>query len=76
MSAAALADLRARAARYGDALAIAASAAAGAVAAGPAIVGPVGPRRGFDASEGTKLDPLRNRTYDLNFAKSIPSDIK
>jgi len=25
-----------------------------------------------DASEGTKFDPLRNRTYDLNFAKTVP----
>jgi UPF0755 protein len=39
-------------------------------------VGPVGPRRGFDASEGTKLDPLRNKTYDLYTAKQIPADIK
>lgn len=29
--------------------------------------------RAFDASEGTKLDPLRNTTWDLNSAKTIPS---
>jgi UPF0755 protein len=29
-------------------------------------------RRIYDVSEGTKLDPLRNRTYDLNFAKEVP----
>jgi len=75
LSAAALADLRARAARYGDGNVIAANAATAAVSAEPAIIGPVGPRRGFDASEGTKLDPLRNRTYDLNFAKSVPANI-
>jgi UPF0755 protein len=76
LSAAALADLRARVARYGGGQVIDANASAAAAPAGPAIVGPVGPRRGFDASEGTKIDPLRNRTYDLNFAKSVPGDIK
>ena len=76
LSPAALADLRARLARYGGGQVIDAKASAAATATGPAIVGPVGPRRGFDASEGTKLDPLRNRTYDLNYAKSIPPDIK
>jgi len=30
----------------------------------------------YDASEGTKLDPLRNRTYDLNFAKTVPGTAK
>ncbi|MGH6838966.1 MAG: endolytic transglycosylase MltG [Methylocella sp.] len=29
--------------------------------------------RGFDASEGTALDPLRNKTYDLNYAKTVPA---
>lgn len=28
--------------------------------------------KAFDASEGTKLDPLRNRTFDLNSAKNVP----
>lgn len=28
--------------------------------------------KAFDASEGTRLDPLRNRTFDLNSAKSVP----
>ena len=27
----------------------------------------------IDASEGTPLDPLRNTTYDLNYAKTVPS---
>ena len=75
LSPAALADLRARAARYGGQV-IDANASVAAAPAGPAIVGPVGPRHGFDASEGTKLDPLRNRSYDLNYAKNIPPDIK
>jgi UPF0755 protein len=75
LSPAALADLRARVARYGGGQVIDASAPA-AMPTEPAIVGQAGPRRGFDASEGTKLDPLRNRTYDLHFAKDIPGDIK
>jgi UPF0755 protein len=29
--------------------------------------------RAFDASEGTPLDPLRNKTYDLNYAKTVPA---
>lgn len=29
--------------------------------------------RAFDASEGTTLDPLRNQTYDLNYAKTVPA---
>jgi UPF0755 protein len=31
-----------------------------------------GPHRGFDAVEGTDKDPLRNKTYDLTSAKTIP----
>ncbi|HEY5225652.1 MAG TPA: endolytic transglycosylase MltG [Methylovirgula sp.] len=27
----------------------------------------------YDASEGTALDPLRDKTYDLNYAKTVPS---
>jgi len=46
------------------------------VPAAPAIVSPLGSRsRAFDASEGTKLDPLRNKTYDLTFPKEIPSSL-
>lgn len=30
----------------------------------------------YDVSEGTKLDPLRNRTFDLNFAKTVPGPAK
>lgn len=78
LSPAALADLRARLARYGGGQVMDANASATATSSStaPAIVGPVGPRHGFDASEGTKLDPLRNRTYDLNYAKAIPDDLK
>ena len=28
--------------------------------------------KAFDASEGTKLDPLRNKTYDLGSPKTVP----
>lgn len=30
----------------------------------------------YDVSEGTKFDPLRNKTYDLNFAKTVPGPEK
>ena len=29
--------------------------------------------RAFDASEGTRLDPLKNRTYDLGSPKTVPT---
>jgi UPF0755 protein len=75
LSAAALADLRARAARYGGGVAVDTAAV---VPAEPAPVAPAagvnGARgRGFDASEGTKLDPLRNKTYGLEYAKDVPT---
>jgi UPF0755 protein len=31
------------------------------------------PGRGFDASEGTDKDPLKNKTFDLSNPKSVPS---
>jgi UPF0755 protein len=57
LSPAALADLKASLARYADANAPAAA-----------------PRRehAFDASEGTPLDPLLNKTYDLSYAHTVP----
>jgi UPF0755 protein len=66
LSPAALAEQRAREARY-----------AGAASAGARVAGldpsSAAPRpRAFDASEGTALDPLRNKTFDLNFAKTVP----
>jgi UPF0755 protein len=30
-------------------------------------------QRAFDASEGTPRDPLRNRSFDLNSAKTVPA---
>jgi UPF0755 protein len=41
------------------------SASKAAPGRGPSIV---------DASEGTPLDPLLDKTYDLNYAKSVPTD--
>ena len=49
--------------------------------AGPALPGApaqaaaarVEGRRVFDASEGTPRDPLRNRSFDLNSAKTVPA---
>ena len=31
-----------------------------------------GRARGFDASEGTDKDPLKNKTFDLNSPKNVP----
>ncbi len=73
LSPAAMADLQAREARYG----------AGRPTAGPRPVQfaeaahpqpGAGPRpRAFDASEGTSLDPLLNKSFDLTTAKVVPS---
>lgn len=42
-------------------------------AAGAPATGSTGGRpRAFDASEGTKLDPLKNRNYDLGSPKTVP----
>jgi UPF0755 protein len=39
----------------------------------PAVEGRSMHARIFDVSEGTALDPLRDKTYDLNTAKTVPS---
>ena len=73
LSAAAFADMKARAARYGDSP-LAVSQPAPAPGASPTA--PVGGKpRIFDASEGTRFDPLRNNVYDLNSAKEIPASL-
>ncbi|TXM88443.1 aminodeoxychorismate lyase, partial [Methylobacterium sp. WL122] len=39
-----------------------------------ATMAPGAPRpKAFDASEGTKLDPLKNKTYDLGSPKTVPA---
>ena len=72
MSPAALADQRAREARFGDGapLAMAAQQPTPTPSASPALAAIRS--KVFDASEGTNLDPLRNKTYDLSYGKSIP----
>ena len=72
VSPAMLADMKARAARYGDSpMAYSALPPPVGVSATPTAVRP----RAFDASEGTRLDPLRNRSYDLTSAKEIPASL-
>ncbi len=43
-------------------------------ATGARPTGPMG--RGFDASEGTNRDPLKNKTFDLNNPKNVPSTLR
>ncbi len=44
---------------------------------GPVNMAPNGKPRIFDASEGTALDPLRDKSWDLNSAKTVdPSALK
>jgi UPF0755 protein len=72
LSAQALADQQSREARYGVVTASGKLASADLPPA-PETARPPGARpRGFDASEGTPLDPLLNTTYDLNYPKTIP----
>ena len=76
LSPAMLADQRAREAKYGTTVADLAGSGSSAVAAAPAPAQPPtasGRPRIYDASEGTKLDPLLNRTYDLSYAKVVPA---
>jgi len=76
LSAARLADMKEREAKYGTAALASSIPAAGAEAApAPASFGTASGRpRIYDASEGTPLDPLLNKTYDLSYAKVVPSD--
>ena len=71
-----LADQRAREAKYGrlptDSNVTLADAPAPAAAAALAPTASGRPRI-FDASEGTRLDPLLNKTYDLSYEKVLPS---
>jgi UPF0755 protein len=77
LSPAMLADEKAREAKYGTApLTSSAPAAPVDVAPAPAAFGTASGRpRIYDASEGTPLDPLRNKTYDLSYAKVVPADL-
>ena len=77
LSPAMLADQKAREAKYGTATLVSNVAidGAGAAAPAPASYGTASGRpRIYDASEGTPLDPLLNKTYDLSYAKVVPAD--
>ena len=71
-----LADERAREAKYGTpplpSNGAVASATPSAAPASPQPPTASGRPRIYDASEGTRLDPLRNKTYDLSYAKVVP----
>jgi UPF0755 protein len=67
LSPAALAEQKARIAKYGDP-----TGADTRVARLDDTAASAHSVRAFDASEGTPLDPLRNKTYDLNYAKTVP----
>ena len=66
-----LADQKAREAKYGTPVVAAAGDAASPAAPQPPTAS--GRPRIYDASEGTKLDPLLNKTYDLSYAKVVPT---
>jgi UPF0755 protein len=71
-----LADERAREAKYGAAPLVSSVALDAATPPAPTASQPPtasGRPRIFDASEGTRLDPLLNKTYDLSYAKVVPS---
>ena len=70
--AAMLADERAREAKYGTAPLASSGAVLDAAPASPQPPTASGRPRIFDASEGTRLDPLLNKTYDLSYAKVVP----
>jgi UPF0755 protein len=72
-----LADEKAREAKYGTATLVS-NIAVDSAGAPPAQASPgtaSGHPRIYDASEGTPLDPLRNKTYDLSYAKVVPADL-
>jgi len=76
LSPAMLADEKAREAKYGT-VTLASTTLADTTAAAPGQASPgtaSGHPRIYDASEGTALDPLLNKTYDLSYAKVVPAD--
>ena len=72
--AAMLADQRAREAKYGNG-AVTPALMASADPVPPTFATPSGRPSIRDASEGTKLDPLLNKTWDLSYAKEVPTDL-
>ncbi len=76
LSPAMLADEKAREAKYGT-VTLASTTLADVAGPAPAQASPgtaSGKPRIYDASEGTALDPLLNKTYDLSYAKVVPAD--
>jgi UPF0755 protein len=79
LSAARRADQQARMARFGNATDNTPLPADDGAAPQPEPVRSAAPApipvraKAFDASEGTKLDPLRNTTWDLNSSKTVPA---
>jgi UPF0755 protein len=76
LSPAMLADQKAREAKYGT-VALASATLGDTTGAAPAQAPPgtaSGRPRIYDASEGTSLDPLLNKTYDLSYAKVVPAN--
>ena len=78
LSPAMLADQKAREAKYGTTEGAAAPSIASATDAPAAptptsFPTPTGRPSIRDASEGTKLDPLLNKTYDLSYGKVVPN---
>ena len=76
LSPAMLADEKAREAKYGTAT-LASTTLVDVTGPAPAQASPgtaSGKPRIYDASEGTALDPLLNKTYDLSYAKVVPAD--
>jgi UPF0755 protein len=76
LSPAMLADQKAREAKYGT-VTLAATTLADVTGPQPTPMSPgtaSGKPRIYDASEGTALDPLLNKTYDLSYAKVVPAD--
>ena len=73
-----LADQRAREAKYGFRAPAQGDNASDAAPASAASTQPTasGRPRIFDASEGTRLDPLLNKTYDLSYAKVVPTRLQ
>ncbi len=72
LSPAMLADEKAREAKYGTPSPVT-SASVAATPAAAQFGTASGHPRIFDASEGTRLDPLLNKTYDLGYAKVVPT---
>ena len=73
VSSAMLADEKARIAKYGTPELATAEAGSAAAAFPPQPPTATGRPRIYDASEGTKLDPLLNKTYDLSYPKVVPA---